>query len=86
MVDNSGFSPRSCPTVSHSGPHPLGSPTQALFGLVDEPLECGDLQEAGPLCDGVKQQEAVRPADGGLQGSGGAVLEEWRGQKRRITQ
>lgn len=63
----------------------MGSPTQTLFGLVDEPLECGDLQEAGPLCDGVKQQEAVRPADGGLQGSGGAVLEGSKETDHSIT-
>lgn len=62
---------------------PSGSPTQALFGLVDEPLESRDLQKAKPLCDGVEKQEAVRPADGGLQGSCGAFLEQRRGRKEK---
>lgn len=48
--------------------------TQALFGLVDEPLELRGLQEAEALGDGVEQQETVRPADGGLQRGHGAVL------------
>lgn len=53
--------------------------------MVDEPLESRDLQKAKPLCDGVKKQEAVRPADGGLQGSGGAFLKQQRGWKKKMT-
>lgn len=51
-------------------------PTQTLFCLVNEFLKSRDIQEADALCDGVEQQEAVCPADGGLQRSHRALLAE----------
>jgi len=51
-------------------------PTETLFGFVDECLELRDLQEAEALCDGIEQQETISPADGGLQRSHCALLEE----------
>lgn len=53
--------------------------TQALLGVLDELLESWHVQEAEALGDGVEQQEAVRPADGGLQGRRGVLLEEING-------
>lgn len=51
-------------------------PTQILLGLVNERLELWDLQEAEALCDGVQQQETISPANGRLQRSYRALLEE----------
>jgi len=48
--------------------------TQTLLGSLDELLEPRDVQEAEALRDGVEQQEAVRPADGRLQGRRRALL------------
>lgn len=51
-------------------------PTQILLGLVNERLELWDLQEAEALCDGVQQQETISPANGRLQRTYRALLEE----------